>query len=262
MYLNINVAKRSSSSRHKISDRNWGSINSQINNIIQSTVAAGWHVVQSDGSRDGIQAGLDVLILPDPPGTIDLCVVKPEGWISRGGEDVSTWVTADGEVTAGVDTEDAVSEVTLHDCLEPVDVGVVGDEVGAVVVGGPARRNPLGDITLEAAGVVDCAVVGDDFGFREGWCDWTKIYDHTVDKSARDGLDGSLRRHLLLKWTSLDTSSTISGRDTVEASRQSVGAVMGFIYAVSSHAVVGSIEYRRVNGVLSISTPVPVLSLR
>jgi hypothetical protein len=72
----------------------------------------------------------------------------------------------------------------------------------------------------------------------------------------------SLRRHLLLKWTSLDTSSTASGRDTVEASRQSVGAVVGFIYAVSSHAVVGSIEYRRVNGVLSIAAPVPVLSLR
>jgi hypothetical protein len=43
---------------------------------------------------------LKILVLPDPPRAIDLCVVEEEGWVSWGCEKVSAWVTTNGEVAA------------------------------------------------------------------------------------------------------------------------------------------------------------------
>ena len=69
---------------------------------MQSSISAGRGVVQGDGSSDGVLSVLQILVLPDPPCAVDLCVVQEEGGVSWGGEDVSTWVSADGEVAAGV----------------------------------------------------------------------------------------------------------------------------------------------------------------
>lgn len=81
-------------------------------------------------------AVLDVLILPDPPCSVDLRVVKVEGWVSWGGEDISAWVTADGEVSSSVDAEFSRCEVALHDGLEPVDVWIVVDQSRGVGIAG------------------------------------------------------------------------------------------------------------------------------
>ena len=65
-------------------------------------------------------------------------MMQPECRISWRGEDISAGVTTDGEMAAGMNAVDTVAEIALHDGLEPVDVGVAGDEAGRVGVGCPA----------------------------------------------------------------------------------------------------------------------------
>jgi hypothetical protein len=80
--------------------------------------------------------------LPDPPSAINLAVVKEECWVSWRGEDVSTWVATDGEVTSCVDAIEAGGKVTLHGSLEVGDVRVLGNEISCVLIRAPLRRHP------------------------------------------------------------------------------------------------------------------------
>lgn len=100
--LNIDIAERARESAHRLRDLNTGVVDTQLDDICQRSVAAGRVVVQGDGAGDGVLAVLQVLVLPDPPGAVDLGVVDPEGRVSGGDEDVSAWVTAHGEVACGV----------------------------------------------------------------------------------------------------------------------------------------------------------------
>lgn len=78
-------------------------------------------------------------------------------------------------MTSGVDSHVTVGEISL----KPVDprgrVGIVLDQVGSVIVFGPARRSPLGDITTKASWVV-AGAVGERVGFnvferRKAWAE-------------------------------------------------------------------------------------------
>jgi hypothetical protein len=100
--LNIDVAERTRESAHRLRNLNAGIIYTHVDDILQSSVSAGGVVVQGDRAGDGVLAVLQVLVLPDPPGAVDLCVVEEEGGISWGDEDVSAWVTTDGEVASRV----------------------------------------------------------------------------------------------------------------------------------------------------------------
>ncbi len=100
--LNIDIAERTRESAHRLRDLNARVVNSQVDDILQSSVSAGRVVVQGDGAGDSVLAVLQVLVLPDPPGAVDLGMVEEKGWVSGGDEDVSAWVTADGEVACGV----------------------------------------------------------------------------------------------------------------------------------------------------------------
>ncbi len=100
--LNIDIAERTRESAHRLRDLNTRVVDTQVDDILQSAVSARGVVVQGDGAGDGVLAVVQVLVLPDPPGAVDLRVVEPEGWVSGGNEDVSAWVTADGEVACGV----------------------------------------------------------------------------------------------------------------------------------------------------------------
>jgi hypothetical protein len=114
-YLNIDVAERTSESVHRIRDLNARSIDTQIDIILQSAISAGWGVVQCDCSGNGVLSVLEILVLPDPPCAVDLCVVEEEGWVSRGGEDVSAWITANSEVSSGMyATVEKTELVTLY----------------------------------------------------------------------------------------------------------------------------------------------------
>jgi hypothetical protein len=100
--LNIDVAEGTCESAHRLRNLNAGIVDTQVDDVLQSSASAGRVVVQGDGAGDGVLAVLQVLVLPNPPGAVDLCVVEPEGGVSGGDEDVSAWVTTDGEVASRV----------------------------------------------------------------------------------------------------------------------------------------------------------------
>jgi hypothetical protein len=93
--LNIDVAEGTCESAHRLRNLNAGIVDTQVDDVLQSSASAGRVVVQGDGAGDGVLAVLQVLVLPDPPGAVDLCVVEEEGR-------VSAWVTTDGEVASRV----------------------------------------------------------------------------------------------------------------------------------------------------------------
>jgi hypothetical protein len=63
--------------------------------IIKSAVSARRRIIDRDSGADGILPGIEVLVLPDPPGAIYLCMVKPEGGVTWRCEEVSAWVASD-----------------------------------------------------------------------------------------------------------------------------------------------------------------------
>ena len=140
--LDVNVAKGASHGAHDILDCNWCCIHSKINEVVKSTISARRRVIQSDCSRDGILSVLNVLILPDPPGSINLGVMKEESGVARRGENVSSWITSDCKVSTGMYPIESSGEIALHDCLEPVNVGILFNERGRIRVGCPLGRYP------------------------------------------------------------------------------------------------------------------------
>lgn len=63
----------------------------------------------------------------------------------------------------------------------------------------------------------------------------------------------------LLEWSSPNASAADSRRDAVQTGGQGIGAVVCFIYAVTTHAIRTAIEHGRVCRIKSALAPVPVL---
>lgn len=62
--------------------------------------------------------------------------------------------------------------------------------------------------------------------------------------------------NLLLEWTSRDAPSTRPGRDKRVFRRRSV--IMWHILAVPGHAILGAVEYGRIDRIVDVVSPVPV----
>lgn len=81
--LSIDITKRSSKRTHSIRLRDILKRilkhGAQAQGIRQFAVAAGRIVEEGDGAADGVFAVLEVLVLPDPPDAVYLCVVEVEG---------------------------------------------------------------------------------------------------------------------------------------------------------------------------------------
>lgn len=142
-HLQVDVAQKLALGIHHLADRGTLANNTHVHPVIESTKRQRGVVEDVDASRNSVLARLQVLVLPDPPGAIDLSVVQPEHRVSGGDEEISTWVTADGVVATGVDTVEAVEEGcavndTLHGVLEGAHFLVVGDQVGDTGIGEPA----------------------------------------------------------------------------------------------------------------------------
>jgi hypothetical protein len=83
----IDVTQWLYSGKHRILDLGPGPKNSHLKPTIKSAIPTGRRVVDCDSCcTDCILRGCKVSILPDPPGTINLCVIF---WRS---EEVSAWV--------------------------------------------------------------------------------------------------------------------------------------------------------------------------
>jgi len=184
--------------------------------------------------------------LPDPPGAIDLGVVKPESWVTWRGEEIAAWVTTNGVVAAGVHTVEAISEWhtvdnALHVLLERLDVGVVLDEGDGLIVSGPPAGDPLADVAAQEARLVGEPAGGRDARGGKSWGDWGDVHDHVLEGSRGDATTAS------------------SGRNAVRAGWKGVGAVVLSVDAVARHGVGGAIEDWGINWVLGSLAPVPVL---
>jgi hypothetical protein len=96
---NIHITERTSSSAKRVLDQNALSINTQIDHIIRPGIPRWRFVVQSDGSSQRVvalstAAARRILILPDPPGTINLRMVQIKPRITRRIEQVTCKVRA------------------------------------------------------------------------------------------------------------------------------------------------------------------------
>lgn len=86
-HLDIDIAERTSRSAERILNQDTLSINTQLNYIVQPSISRRRVIVQSDSSSQrvvtlGTTTIFRILVLPDPPRTIDLCMMEPESGIS------------------------------------------------------------------------------------------------------------------------------------------------------------------------------------
>lgn len=77
-HLDVDVAEGSSKCGHGVLDLHGRCVDAEVDVVLQSAVATRWAVVKRDGSRDGGQSSREILVLPDPPRAVDLCVVEVE----------------------------------------------------------------------------------------------------------------------------------------------------------------------------------------
>lgn len=109
--------------------------------------------------RNSILPRRQILVLPDPPDTVDVRVVQPERGVTRAGEEVSPGVATNCEVAPAVHPEHALGKDTLHVILEVGDVIVRGQQRdGRVSACG--YSGVLGDVTAQTARVVAESIWG------------------------------------------------------------------------------------------------------
>lgn len=103
-------------------------------------------------------------------------MVEVEKWVTWRDEEVTAGVAAHGVVTSSVYTQTVCSRYTLHDHLELPDALLVDDEVGDGCRIGPLLVAVVGQVALEASGVVREAVAVCDFGSVGcAQSDWAKV---------------------------------------------------------------------------------------
>jgi hypothetical protein len=77
--LSVDVAEGTSKGVHGIALGDVGELSlehvAERHGVVEGTVAARRRVQEGDGVSNGVLAVLNVLVLPDPPGTVDLSVV-------------------------------------------------------------------------------------------------------------------------------------------------------------------------------------------
>lgn len=98
--LDIDIAKWPINRTYHIPNRHSIGHNTHPNSVAQSRIPARRVIVQRYRSRNCVPPLVQILILPDPPCTIDLSMMYPESRITRRGEQVSRWVAAIGEVSS------------------------------------------------------------------------------------------------------------------------------------------------------------------
>jgi hypothetical protein len=125
----INVAELIANRAHSITNLDLRREDAQVDNIVERGVGGRRRIEHRVRTGDRILASLQILVLPDPPGTIDLAVVQEEPRVTGRREEISTRVTTDPEVTTGMHAKVAVRKVALHFVLEAGDIGAVRDEL-------------------------------------------------------------------------------------------------------------------------------------
>lgn len=89
IYLLISIAERASKRAHGLSNRDARRIDTEINDVVERSVRRRGEVEQRLRASDGVLAVLEVLVLPNPPGAVDLSVVQVEVGVAGGSEEVT-----------------------------------------------------------------------------------------------------------------------------------------------------------------------------
>ena len=88
IYLHIDIAERPTKRAHRILNRNIPKRilkhRTQRQRIIQRTLPTRRVVLERDSTINRISPVLEILVLPDPPSSVNLGVVLPEVWIGWG----------------------------------------------------------------------------------------------------------------------------------------------------------------------------------
>lgn len=157
--LLINIAKIAPRKPHRarrLRNRHRRAQHAHVQHIVQRpertrrrTRVLGPEVARHDvGPRRGVQ------VLPDPPHPVNLPMMQPKHGVPGADVEVAGRVARDGEVAPAVHAQVPHAPVALHVVLEGGQVGGLGDEVGRVLLGGPARADVRGDVPADAARVV------------------------------------------------------------------------------------------------------------
>jgi len=102
--LHIDIAEGTSQRVTRIADRDIRRAHeSHTDDIVERSVAARGCIVHGDGGTNGILPVLEVQVLPRPVHAVDHGVVEEEGRVAGRDEEITSRVTADGKVAAGVD---------------------------------------------------------------------------------------------------------------------------------------------------------------
>jgi len=201
-------------------------------------------VGEGDGAVDSVRALVRLAVLPHPPNTVDLSVMKVEPWVTVGRDEVTAWVATDREVTGSVHAHEVVLEswnATLHIGPEALD-GLALEQGHDLLVVGPLARSPSRDVALQAPRVVAKTKEGQllrvgEVAVRVRWRAGqvaehrshvhTEVLEGTVSKAtaARAVWDHDQRR--VLGWDTVaslvraseDTVAAHAGRAAVEYGR-------------------------------------------
>lgn len=190
-----------------------------------------------------------VQVLPDPPRAINLGMVQPKDRVAGANVKVAAGVARDGEVAPTVHAQIAGGAVALEAVLEGGQIGGLCDEVGRVLVRGPAAAGLDRDVAAEAARVVRKQVaplLGGGLGQGR----------HVGGGQRRgDGpqVDGPVGEGALFQ-----TAAASAGGQAVVAVEQRVGAVVRDVDAVAAQAAGTAVEQRAAQRVKGRLAPVPV----
>jgi hypothetical protein len=127
--LCVCVAELIADCAHHISNPESRRVDTEVNEVVQSGVG-GWREIEDRvRAGDSILAGLQILVLPDPPRAINLSMVQEEVRVAGRSVKITARVTTDPEVAASVHTQIAGWEVALHPVLEAENIRAVRDEL-------------------------------------------------------------------------------------------------------------------------------------
>lgn len=210
-------------------------------------------VGNSNRPVDGVGTLRGVEILPCPPHTVDLRMMKEEVRVSRGGEEVGAWVATNRKMAGRVHAHEVVLErgnAALHVAPKGLDVLAIEqlDDRGII---GPLARRPRGNIAFKTTWVVSET----DFGIH-------KVADGVRRCAGQVSEDGAEIHWPILQGARGYTAATFAlwdldhrcfvGRDPIE------GLVRTSSDTIATNRRSGTVKHRRLHRVVGPSWPVVV----
>jgi hypothetical protein len=125
----VDIAELVASCAHSISNPDRRRVDTKVDKIVKRGVSRWGEVENGVCTSNSVLAILQVLVLPDPPSSIDLSVVQEEVWVTRRGIEVTARIASNPKVTTSVYAKVTRWKITLHPVLEAENIGAIGDEL-------------------------------------------------------------------------------------------------------------------------------------